>query len=1531
MTAPEFVATIRQRLRTGRSFGRNVPTLAPCREASGPPPWVPRGRRAPLPEPETGFAHEAPDPAAAPRTASRARCFRFRWNQLVTDGHTVAAAPQIAAPGTRSRRRPVFNPPIVALRRTVPALIAAAMLLGAGAPVRAFPGLDRPSVSIAAVRGSYGFGIDDVIFRLRRAGPADDAISVRVSLTQAHLYLPTDRLNAVVRFGAGKRDAEFRIRARRFNGPATHSGALSATLVAAFDYTVGYPDSAQTRMVVKNPAITVRPEQASYTVEPDDGAVRVTFVARTEGELPRPGKAFSLAVSSKAASDETAARRVARGVSQTVEFKPRNFVSTGGKWEASRTVSISMAGTAEGLEVMFKRAASTPERIRPRNSDGTACTDDVCMVPVFMAQRDEPTLTIAAGRESYGFGIDPVVFTVTRNGTAEGEIGGLVTLTQDQNFVSSVSRTSFTIPANETSTDVELFRSLFDGDATQSGDLTATIEAGDGYAVGMPGSATVRIVVADPAVTVRAERAAYRFAEGVGEATIAVVARTAPGVPPPGDTFPVLVFSDRTSSTATVGDDYEELETEVVFGPDDFTATGGVWEARKEVSLTIFDDDVTEADETVELRLGRDSDFTPQRIRPRNADGSACADDVCTVPVTIAANDGPAVERIEITPVPPEASADHGPFYRMDDFLALPDGAVHGQGATLTFTLTLDTEVTVTGSPELVLDIYDRERRARYTGGSGTRQLTFTWTVAKGDNDPDGLEFRYLDLNSGTIRDSQGRNFVPQTLPAQRFAEHRVRGGLHAMRLEVSGSAREGEPFEIRVVRNGGYDEVAVAVVGVTDSALPHIPQLYSPALNGPGVRTLDFHDGEPSEPGVRTSARTVTPPGDGVADTSRTLTVRLVITDAGILRHTGHRIRAWYVAEEPFEVTVPVVDTGQPLAMAGLRVHETSTTEAPDAKLVFRVTLSPRSDAPVTVDYRTGDDPANEPNATAGEDYVATDGTLTFQPGETLKTVEVEVLADDHDEGHETMRLVLSNAQGARIDKASALGVIRNSGPIPKEWIARFGRTVADQILGAVESRMRAGRQPGIEMTLAGQRVGAKTGEDGRRPAANPAASAGLSDWLRGRRTPLRREGSGLRSRMSRSLAQRDLASGTSFAVTAETGRRETISLWGRGAVTRFDGRQGSLALDGEVASGMVGADWSREPGSGPGAGAWTAGMIVAHNIGKGGYAGNSAGRVEASLTGLYPWGRLALNDRTDIWGAAGYGTGELAVTPKQPGTGEYGSTIRADLDLWMAAAGLRGVLMDGGQDGLTLTGKTDALIVQTTSDAARGSDGGNLAAARATVARLRLGLEAERPFGIGDGGTLTPSVEIGLRHDGGDAETGFGMDIGGGLAWSDTARGIAAELRGRGLLTHEADGFRERGLSGSLSWDPQPASDRGPRASLTQTLGGQASGGMNALLSRDTLAGFAGNDNGDDRRRLEARFGYGFAALGDRFTSLPEIALGLSDIGSDYSLGWRLVRGGGFGGQSLALSVEAQRHEAANDDIAPEHQVRFRIDARF
>ena len=147
--------------------------------------------------------------------------------------------------------------------------------------------------------------------------------------------------------------------------------------------------------------------------------------------------------------------------------------------------------------------------------------------------------------------------------------------------------------------------------------------------------------------------------------------------------------------------------------------------------------------------------------------------------------------------------------------------------------------------------------------------------------------------------------------------------------------------------------------------------------------------------------------------------------------------------------------------------------------------------------------------------------------------------------------------------------------------------------------------------------------------------------------------------------------------------------------------------------------------------------------------------------------------------------------------------------------------------------------------------------------------------------------------------------------------------------MLTHEASGFRDRGLAGSLAWSPLP-SGRGPQLMVSQTIGASASGGKDALLSRTTLEGLAGNDNDSGRQSLQARFGYGFAAFGGGFTMTPEIGLGLSDAGRDYDLGWRLTRTRSGTG-SLELSINARRRESANDDVAPEHSIGFTLTARF
>ena len=273
----------------------------------------------------------------------------------------------------------------------------------------------------------------------------------------------------------------------------------------------------------------------------------------------------------------------------------------------------------------------------------------------------------------------------------------------------------------------------------------------------------------------------------------------------------------------------------------------------------------------------------------------------------------------------------------------------------------------------------------------------------------------------------------------------------------------------------------------------------------------------------------------------------------------------------------------------------------------------------------------------------------------------------------------------------------------------------------------------------------------------------------------------------------------------------------------------------------------------------------------------------MESTLTGVYPYGRYDVSERLSLWGVVGYGTGTLTLTP------EGQAPIETDMDLSMAAVGGRSVVVKPPADGgLELAATADAMVVQTASDEVRGS-AGSIAASEAEVTRVRFGFEGTwRGIGTEGGGSLVPGFEIGVRQDGGDAETGFGADIGAGIAWSDPAHGIAAEVRARGLLTHEDGSFRERGFAGSFAWDPAPSSDLGPRFTLRQTVGASATGGAWMRCSRPRARQAPDTPPTTRRtmfcnRRLEAT-----ARLRDpccsagRYTTTPAIGFGLTETGA-------------------------------------------------
>jgi len=89
-----------------------------------------------------------------------------------------------------------------------------------------------------------------------------------------------------------------------------------------------------------------------------------------------------------------------------------------------------------------------------------------------------------------------------------------------------------------------------------------------------------------------------------------------------------------------------------------------------------------------------------------------------------------------------------------------------------------------------------------------------------------------------------------------------------------------------------------------------------------------------------------------------------------------------------------------------------------------FTVTLSAAYDQPVTMSFQT----VNGTATTGDSDYVARTGTLTFAPGETTKTITIEVKGDSKKEANETFYLDLFGlSSNALFTKNRGLGTILN------------------------------------------------------------------------------------------------------------------------------------------------------------------------------------------------------------------------------------------------------------------------------------------------------------------------------------------------------------------------------------------------------------------------------------------------------------------------------------------------------------------------
>ena len=664
--------------------------------------------------------------------------------------------------------------------------------------------------------------------------------------------------------------------------------------------------------------------------------------------------------------------------------------------------------------------------------------------------------------------------------------------------------------------------------------------------------------------------------------------------------------------------------------------------------------------------------------------------------------------------------------------------------------------------------------------------------------------------------------------------------------------------------------------------------------------------------------------------DAGKTIKVRVTFTDdGGTDEILTSAVTSMVEADTPqssrlLRATIP----GQP----AFSVSDTRGEEAQGVTLAFTVSLSRAANAPVTVDYATADG-----SATAGLDYTETSGTLTFATGVTEQTVFVPLLDDAHDEGEETLTLVLSNASGTRIHDAEAEGIIESSDPLQRAWLARFGRTVATHVTDAVGERLRMSPAQGSHLTVGGYRLPAAGGAERGRARGDPLASlvtglAGMAlglgsesgaggqgpdPWADAQAEPDPRLGQSQTLRLP-VFRVREVLLGSSFRLALDANddaqaHTPRLTAWGRFAGTTFDGRDGDLTLDGDVFTATVGVDgeWDR----------WLAGVAVAHSRGDGSFAkpdteDRGQGDLENTLTSIHPYLRYAVNDRLDVWGVLGYGWGKLDLA-----TGE---TLETDVNLVMGAFGGRGILLSPAETGgFKIATRTDAMLTRTTSEAVTGME-----FAEADAHRLRLILEGSRGFTWTGGRVLTPSVELGLRHDWGDAETGFGLELGGRVQYTDPARGLTFEGAVRGLLAHEDSDYEEWGAWGTVRVDPGAM---GQGLALTfSPAWGAASSRVSGLWARQDMAGVAQNTRRAQTGRLNAEVGYGLAAPFGAGRLTPYVGTVLADGESrTYRVGTRLQLNG-RGVTGLRLSLEGLQQESAGRQ--PLNQsLRIQVTSRF
>ena len=380
-------------------------------------------------------------------------------------------------------------------------------------------------------------------------------------------------------------------------------------------------------------------------------------------------------------------------------------------------------------------------------------------------------------------------------------------------------------------------------------------------------------------------------------------------------------------------------------------------------------------------------------------------------------------------------------------------------------------------------------------------------------------------------------------------------------------------------------------------------------------------------------------------------------------------------------------------------------------------------------------------------------------------------------------------------------------------------------------------------------------------------------------------------------------LLAGSSFALPLNAagtggGLFRNVTIWGSGDYRDFSGGDRQVMhYEGDVTSINFGMD--SRVGADMLAGfsvSWAEAEVDYDDI------NGVSGESTTTLTSVNPYVGWQASDSINLWAAAGYGWGDVEIND------DAADTQESDLEQQMVAAGVSGLLVDSDEiiEGGTTTVRIKAEAAYTWADI----DGeGTLEGLTLDANRSRLTLEAVHERALESGGTLSSSLEVGVRSDGGDGEDGEGFETGIGLRFADPATGVSFEGRARALLGHDGD-YNEWGFSGLVRIDP--GADGVGLAVSIEPQWGQTASGVQQMWEADAIGGALLDSQSP--LRMNARVAYGMVTLWDGRQGVltPYTDVSLSGEGSR-----RLSLGGQFNiGPSVQMSLEVLHDQPAYGD---------------